>query len=441
VTKKRLLVLSLVLLVLGLMSVVALAGCGSSSDDTATTAAQTATTAAPGGDTATTVAGSTDTTAAAAGTFDGSITVGALASMTGANAMTGAEMKWAYEQAAKDINAAGGVDVAGKKMELKLKFVDDKTDNTEGAAAVEKLIKVEGLKLILGTNITPINLAAGIVAQKYSAYYQISTSWTDYIEAQKFKWVSDVFFTPATAVEVPFNVVDLQPQADRPQNWCMLTEDNTDGQGLADGAVATAKAHGYPAPMVEKYTPGTKDFSSIILKLKQKNIDALILLISPADGITFVKQMKEQEYSPKVIFGWKGFWPSEFQQGLGADSNYMGHDGFWSEDNGQPGSKALGEAYKAAHDGLDSVSIGLSYASVQIMAQAITAAGSTDPAAVRDAVFGHTFKATTVGDVTYSATGIANVPCYGLWWKDGKRIQYWPDAGNKWEWFVPWNQR
>ena len=68
--------------------------------------------------------------------------------------MTGAEMKWAYERAAKDINAAGGVDVGGKKMEMKLKFVDDKTEATEGASAAEKLIKVEGLKLILGTNIT-----------------------------------------------------------------------------------------------------------------------------------------------------------------------------------------------------------------------------------------------------------------------------------------------
>ena len=166
----------LVLLVIGLASMLVLAGCGS--EDTETTAP---------GETETT-AGGTDTTAAA-GTFDGEIVIGALASQTGANAMTGAEMKWAYEKAAADINAAGGVDVGGKKMELKLKFVDDKTEATEGAAAVEKLIKVENLKLILGTNITPINLAAGLVAEKYEAYYQISTSWTDYIAAQNFKWV------------------------------------------------------------------------------------------------------------------------------------------------------------------------------------------------------------------------------------------------------------
>ena len=103
---------------------------------------------------------------------------------------------------------------------------------------------------------------------------------------------------------------------------------------------------------------------------------------------------------------------------LGPDSDYMGHDGFWSEDNGAPGSKELGEAFKAEHDGLDSVSIGLSYASVQIMAQAITQAGSTDPAAVSDAVFGGTFPGTVMGDVTYAENGICDVEPYGLWWKE-----------------------
>ncbi len=60
--------------------------------------------------------------------------------------MGGAEQKWAYDKAAADINAAGGVDVGGKKMELKLTYVDDKSDAVEAAAAVEKLVKVEGLK-------------------------------------------------------------------------------------------------------------------------------------------------------------------------------------------------------------------------------------------------------------------------------------------------------
>ena len=439
--RKGMLVLCLMLLALSLISVVVLTGCGSGSDDTTTTAAQTETTVAAGGDTTTTAGATTDTTVSGTVSFDGEIVVGALASITGANAMTGAEMKWAYEQAVKDINANGGVDVAGKKMELKLKFVDDKSDATEGAAAVEKLIKVEKTNLILSSNITPINLAAGIVAEKYNSYYQIATSWTDFIAAQNFQWVSDVFFTPTDAASVPFNVADLQPEADRPKNWAVMTWDNQDGQGLGEGVKAVAAQHGYDLVDYEAYTPGTKDFSSIILKMKQKNVDAVVALLFAADAITFVKQMKEQEFAPKFIFGWAGTWPTEFMKALGKDSDYVGHDGFWSEDNGYPGSKELGQKFKDEHDGLDSVSIGLSYASVQVLAQAIEQAGSTDAAAVRDAVFGGTFPGTTMGDIKYDEKGIANVPPVGLWWKDGARVMFWPDAGNTFEWFVPWDQR
>jgi ABC-type branched-subunit amino acid transport system substrate-binding protein len=175
--------------------------------------------------------------------------------------------------------------------------------------------------------------------------------------------------------------------------------------------------------------------------MKQANVDAIVTLISPADGITFTKQMKEQAFSPKFMMGWKGFWPTEYMQGLAADSDYVCFDAFWSEDQPNPGAKALGEAYKADHKGLDSVSIGLFYSNVQTLAQAFTAAGSTDPAAVRDAVFGGTFKGTVMGDIVYAEDGIANVIPLGLQWLGGKRIVIYPDQGNKMEWFKAWDQR
>ena len=72
---------------------------------------------------------------------DDAIRVGAIVSMTGMNAMTGAEQKWAYEQAVADINNKGGVYVKelDKKMPLKLIFADDKSVPDQGAAAMERV--------------------------------------------------------------------------------------------------------------------------------------------------------------------------------------------------------------------------------------------------------------------------------------------------------------
>jgi branched-chain amino acid transport system substrate-binding protein len=441
VKSKTMLVLSLVLLVLGLISVVLVAGCGSSADETTTTAATTATTAAPAGETTTSAAG-TGTTAAPA-TFDGEIVLGGICSLTGVGAMTGAEQKWAQEKAIADINAKGGVNVGGKKMELKLKLIDDKSDAVEASAAMEKLIKVEGLKLILGTQVSPLNMAAALIAEKYQVFFNITTTFTNWVRDKKFKWTSDLFWTPDASGEVPFLQVELMPQAERPTRWGMLTEDNQDGQAMAGGVKVMAENHKVELVAVETFSPGAKDYSSAILKFREAKVDALLCFVSPADGITFTKQMKEQGFSPKYMMGWKGFWPTEFMKALGPDSDYICHDGFWSEDLPYPGAKELGQAYRADHDGIDSVSIGLMYAAVQVMATAIERAGSTDPAAVRDQVFNGKFLGTTEGDVQYDALGCADIPPVGLQWLNQKRVVVFPAnvANGKMEWFVAWDKR
>jgi branched-chain amino acid transport system substrate-binding protein len=421
VTKKRALAFALVLLVV-LASAVALTACGATGGSTSSTTDQQAT-----------------------GGFDGgTITIGAVNTTTGAGAMGGAEQKWAYDQAVKDTNAAGGILMNGKKYKVELKYADDQSDPSQAAAAMEQLIKIDGLKLILSSQVTPINMAAATVADKYKAFYMINISWADWIEKEKYQYAADMFFTPAIAAAVPFDMIATMPKSEWPKKIGMFTEDNADGQGLAGGVEATAKAKGFNYVMTQAATPGGKDYSAAILKLKQAGVDGLMAFCSPADAVTFIKQMKEANYSPKFFFGWKGFWPTQIPQALGADSNYVGHDGFWNMDLGYPGAKELGDKYAADHNGDSSVSIGLSYAAAQVMFQAIANANSTDPTAVRDAVWGQTFTATTMGDVTFNANGIATTPGVGNEWLNEKRALIFPkvEGGSvPLEWFVPWDQR
>ena len=139
------------------------------------------------------------------------------------------------------------------------------------------------------------------------------------------------------------------PPSARPRTWpeaitnlAVMTENNPDGIGFGDGTEAALEASGYTVVSYEKFVEGQKDFSSIILKFKEADVEGIVILISPADGITFVKQLKEQDWSPKFMFGFKGFWPVEFMKGLGADSDYICHDGFWSETSPYPGAAELG---------------------------------------------------------------------------------------------------
>ena len=103
------------------------------------------------------------------------IVVGAINSLTGMNAMTGAEQKWAYEQSVADINEKGGVFVKeyNKKLPIKLIFADDKSMDDGGSAAMERLIKMDKIDLALSSNVTRINLGAAVVCEKYKVYFGI----------------------------------------------------------------------------------------------------------------------------------------------------------------------------------------------------------------------------------------------------------------------------
>lgn len=430
-------ILVLMLLTLGVLSTIFLAGCG---DKTETT-----TTAGGGG---------TETTAPNVTYTGEDIVIGAINSITGVNALTGAEHKWAQEQAVADKNAAGGITLAdGKTHKIALKYVDDKSSDTEAAAAMEKLIKSDGIKIVLSSNTTPYNQAAATVAEQYEAYYHICTSWIDdaspdgsfpgFIGGMNLKWSSDVFESAGESGLAAIGGAQALPAADQPKIFAVMTENNPDGVGFGDATVGGLKAAGYTVASYEKFVEGNKDFSSIILKFKQANVDGVVCLISPADGITFVKQMKEQNWAPKYLFGYKGFWPVEFMKGLGADSEYILHDGFWSESFPYPGAKELGQTFQDTHDGATSVSVGLSYGATQILLTAIERAGVFEPAAVRDEVFGGTFPGTTMGDITYTDKGIAHISLLALQWIGGERVVVYPAdvASGTPQAFKPWDAR
>ena len=124
-----------------------------------------------------------------------------LNSITGVNALTGAEQKWAQEKAAADNNAAGGITLAdGKTHKIVLKFCDDKSSDTEAAAAMEKLIKTDGLKIIPELEHHSVQpgggdrgrAVPGLLPRSTRAGPTSSGAWTS-------KWSTDIFESAADA--------------------------------------------------------------------------------------------------------------------------------------------------------------------------------------------------------------------------------------------------
>ena len=376
------------------------------------------------------------------------ILLGAINSMTGGEAMVGKEHKWAYQEAVKDINAKGGVYVKDldKKLPFRLIVVDDQSNKSAAAVATEKLINMEKVDFVLGSVRTPLNINGGTVAEKYNKLYITTSFLTEMFEDFKYKWVVNSFFSIMELSGSAAACLDPIPAADKPKNFCVLTEDNADGHGFRGGAKANLEKYGYNLALSEYYSPGLRDFSSTIIRMKNARIDGIIALCSSSDGITFIRQIKDVNFAPKYIWGARGFWPIEFGEALGKDANYIVSDGHWAEALGAPGSKELGNRYRAQFGSTKySVTIGNFYSLVQALAQAIEIAGSIDNNKVRDVFYSGTFvaKDTTEGDLAFNENGLAKFKAVALQWMDGKRMPVYPYSPDIWtlKLMPPWNER
>ena len=291
-----------------------------------------------------------------------------------------------------------------------------------------------------------LNINGDTVDEKYKKLYVTTTFFPEIFGDFNYSWVVDSFFSIAMLAGSATGILDALPEADRPKNFCVLVEDNADGQGFGGGAKETLKSNDYKLALFEQFVPGSKDFSSSILRMKRAKVDGLITLISSTDGITLIRQMKEANFVPKYVWGARGFWPIEFGEALGKDANYMVSDGHWAEALGAPGSKALGDKYRAEFGQTKySVTIGNFYALVQALAQAIEAAGSIDNAKVRDVFYSGTFvaKDTTEGDLAFNKQGLAQFDAVALQWMDGKRMPVYPITPDIWtlKLIPPWDKR
>jgi ABC-type branched-subunit amino acid transport system substrate-binding protein len=128
----------------------------------------------------------------------------------------------------------------------------------------------------------------------------------------------------------------------------------------------------------------------------------------------------------------KGFWPREFEWAVGPLAYYRVHTGLWNSNDAGPGSKELQKRFVDEFK-KDSVSVGLSYAGVQILKMAIERAGSIKSEKVRDKNCGGEFKGTSMGDVKFNEKGIAHTDFIPMKWWKGERKTVYPSPRNTWK--------
>lgn len=353
------------------------------------------------------------------------IKVGAVVPLTGRYAALGGQVKTGYEIGVQQINAAGGVTVGGKKLQIELTLLDDESDPTKTVARLETLAS-QGVVAYLGGAGSDLHAAASSIADKNKIPYLGVAFAFHGIHQQGLRYLFSPFPKSPDLTKETFVFLDAAiPAAQRPRKVALLLERTDWGKEMGRLWEGMAKSHGYQIVASGEYAPGSKDFSDLILKAKSAGAETVLALPSPPDGMTIVKQMKELDFNPRVNVFIRAADPPVWSQNLGKDGDYVLLSPGWHFAARYPKVTELNEAHQKLFNRPADPLVGPSYACLQILADAVTRAKTLDRDKLRDAIAA-TKMTTVVGPVRFRADGTGEVKVFFQQWLKGRQELVWP---------------
>jgi branched-chain amino acid transport system substrate-binding protein len=341
------------------------------------------------------------------------ITVATVGPMTGQYAAFGEQMKRGAELAVKDINAAGGV--LGKQ--LKLEIGDDACDPRQ---AVNVANQMAGRKVafLAGHFCSGSSIPASAVYNE-SGILQMTPASTNPAlteDAAKKGW-NNVYRTCGR--DDAQGIVAGKYLADKykGKKVAIIHDKSAYGKGLADETKKAMNAAGLQEAMYEAITQGDKDFSALISKMKQANVEAMYLGGYHTEAGLLVRQAKEQGLKAVLVSGDalvdKEFWKITGPSGEGTLMTFA------------PDPRKLVEAKdvvaKFKAQGFDPEGYTLyTYAALQVFKAAAEKAKSTKLDDMVKVLQSDTYK-TVIGDIKFDKKGDIVDPKYVFYvWKSGE---------------------
>jgi len=202
---------------------------------------------------------------------------------------------------ADSVNAKGGIFLKqyGKALPVKFVTYDDKSEPATALSLYERLATVDKVDLFLGPFSSGMNNAAMQAAASHRTPYFIPEGNDAALYGEPNPWRASLF---ALADDEYTRVAQIYAKLSGIKTFAILARDNLHEVGAANGFAAMLTQLGYRAVYQETAPKETKDFASIVLKMKQARPGLVVVeSIAPPWTIGFLKQARELGLAPKDL--------------------------------------------------------------------------------------------------------------------------------------------
>ena len=336
------------------------------------------------------------------------VTVGVALPRTGALASIGEQVLNGVRAAAEDINAHGGID--GQKLVLDIQ--DDACDPRQAVSVANRFAQ-SGVKLVVGHVCSGASIAASDV---YAENGDLMISPASNSAKLTERGLSGIFRVcgrddqqgkvAAAAIAARF----------RGKKIAIIHDNAPFGRGMADATRAALAAEGIDDVMFTGITPGERDYTAVITRLKAAGIDLVYYGGYHTEMGTLVRQGADQGFRGQWM-GTSGISTKEFANIAGPASDGVLMT-FNPDPRRAPGAAEVVAGFRAKQIEPEGFTL-YAYTALQVLAQAANAGHSTEPAVVERTLKAGKFD-TLLGSVGFNAAGDITAPGYVLYvWKGG----------------------
>lgn len=367
-------------------------------------------------------------TLAGAAAFSGSalaedtIRIGAAAPKTGPLAGGAAVTYWPnVELWAHQVNERGGILLSdGERHPVEIIEYDDRTNPTETIRAVQRLATSDGVDFILAPYGTGLSLAAAPIFDRLG-YPMINvsaiTDQTDNLAAR----YDGIFFTLGKTTELAQGVAklmaDLKDSGEVGDRVALVNVADAFGIELAGAATEIFEEAGFDIVYSTSYPPTIQDVSPIINSAMDADPDIFVAFSYPPDTFALTEQAQVSGMEVDAFYTAVATMFPAYRERFGDSIN-----GVYAVGGVDPESEAF-MTYRQAHIDVTGVepdywASAVTYASFEVLEQAIEGVGSLDREAVTEYIKNNTFD-TVMGSWTFENQQITNYWTVGQW-QDGQ---------------------
>lgn len=312
-----------------------------------------------------------------------SVKMGVATPLTGALAMNGAEVKEGADLAAELVNKAGGIK---GKTKIELIYADDRCSPTDAVNVTQRLL-TQGVDYYLGNYCSSAALATMPILAT-DGIPQVVLAYAPSITAEA-RTANSVRIGPSAGWQMaPLAKYAIQVNKDK--TFAAVAVNNDFGRAMAEEFGKAAERLGGKVTDYQYYPFGA-DFSTYLTKVKNMNVNGILVIAMGNDTISFTKSYYELGLKNN-IYGGDNFVDSQYVEKQKPKPATLFYAELYDDDSPrapgmpapEPWIKDFVKAFQAKYGKEPTRNNVWGYASVTIMAQAIEAIGTTDKKKISD---------------------------------------------------------